>query len=117
MSQQCALAAKRANHMASQSKEVVLLAYLALLWPHLEYCVQFWTLQYKNGVKILECVQRRAAKLITVREGTERLRTLWLSSLEERRLRGNLVALCIFPRRGSGEGSAGLLFVVTKDVP
>lgn len=60
MSQQCALAAKRANHMASQSKEVVLLAYLALLWPHLEYCVQFWTLQYKNGVKILECVQRRA---------------------------------------------------------
>ena len=46
---QCALAAKRANCIlgcikhsrASQSKELILLLYLTLVRPHLEYCVQY----------------------------------------------------------------------------
>ncbi|KAK4831609.1 LOW QUALITY PROTEIN: hypothetical protein QYF61_018369 [Mycteria americana] len=115
MSQQCALSAKRANSIpgcikhsiTSWSKEVIILLYLAM--PHLEYCVQFWAPQFKKDFKVLECIQR-ATKLVKGLERMsykEQLRTLGLSSLEKKSLRGNLIALYSFLRRGSGEGVTG----------
>ncbi|KAK4822202.1 LOW QUALITY PROTEIN: hypothetical protein QYF61_011843, partial [Mycteria americana] len=120
ISQQCALAAKTANHVlgctkhsiASQSREVIVPLYTAL------YCVQFWEPQYKKDIKLLERIQRRVIKIMKGVKGKtyeEWLRSLGLFSLEKRRLSGDLTAVYNFLKGGRRGGGADLLSLITSD--
>jgi len=92
VSPQHALATRRANRVlgcikhsiTSWSEDVIIPLYLALVQIHLEHHVQFWAPQFKKDAKKLECIQRRASKLVKGLEDMsveEQLRTLGLSSL------------------------------------
>ena len=86
------------RNMISREKSLMIRVYKALIRPHLEYCVQLWNpvAEYGNWSLILriEGVQRRFTRMI---EGvgllpySERLRVLELTTLAERRSRGDLI--------------------------
>jgi len=103
MTQQCVLAAQKANcilgciksRVASRVREGILPLHSALVRPHLESCVLLWSLQHRTDMELLERVQRRETKMIIRMEHLsceDRLRELGLFSLAKRRLQGDLTA-------------------------
>jgi len=72
----------------------------------LEFCVQFWALQYNRDMDIMEIAQSRVTKTIKGLEHSsyeEKLRELDLFSLEKRRIRGYLICIYKYLKGGCKE--------------
>ena len=62
VSQQCALTAQKTNYIlgcikrsiANRLREVILPLYSILVKPHLEYCIEMWSPQYRRDMDPLE---------------------------------------------------------------
>ena len=104
VSQQCSNVVKICNKILGliyrsftlKSKDAILSLYKALVRPCLEYCAQVWRPHLKKDIELLEGVQRRGTRMI---EGfknltySERIDRCNLTTLETRRLRGDLIEL------------------------
>ena len=71
-SQQCALAAQKADHILgsirggvdSSERKVIAPLYSALVRPHQEYSIQAWGPQLRKDSELLEQIHRRATKTV-----------------------------------------------------
>ena len=102
VSEQCVMAAKKANQILGmikrnikwKNKDNIIRLYKALVRPRLEYCVQAWCPYLIKDIELLENVQRRATKMIDgfrYMNYEERLKETGLTTLTKRRRRGDLI--------------------------
>ena len=87
-----------ARNLISREKTLMLRIYKTLIRPHLEYCVQLWNPAAEHGnwslILRIESVQRRFTRMIEevgLLPYSERLQILELTTLAERRSRGDLI--------------------------
>ncbi|MEW8548554.1 MAG: reverse transcriptase family protein [Candidatus Thiodiazotropha sp.] len=99
---QCVKAAKKASSALGIVKRTFStfdISSFALLYKtyvrcHMEYCVQAWCPYYRKDIEILEKIQKRATRMVPELKNlsySERLKHLGLTSLEDRRKRGDLI--------------------------
>ena len=98
---QCARAAKKGNMVLGQlargvtyrDRSTFIRLYKAFVLPHLSYAASAWSPYNKADKEILEKVQRRAVMMVTNLKGSyeERLAVLKMRTLEDRRIRGDMI--------------------------
>lgn len=121
--EQCISARNKANRIlgfisrtvTNRTPEVILKLYLALVRPHLDYAVQFWSPYFRMDINRLEAIQRRMTKMISgIRnlDYKDRLERLQLHSLERRRLRGDLIEVFKWVR-GFNKGDISKVLIVS----
>jgi len=102
VSKQCMEASARANRVLGMvrrqfrrlDKEGFLIIYKGFIRPHLKYAIQAWSPYLKGDVDQLERVQKCATKMVYGYQKLsyeKRLRRLGLTTLQTRRLRGDLI--------------------------
>ena len=86
------------RNVITRSASVMINLYKTIIRPHLEYCVQLWAPYPRHGnwpeIMLLEGVQRQFTRLIDgvgLLSYEERLKSLELTTLLERRARGDLI--------------------------
>lgn len=102
VSEQCSKVVKTANKILGminrtftfKTKDNMLQLYKSLVRPHVEYCIQAWRPHLVKDIALIENVQHRATRMIPSLRGLsyeQRLEKLNLTTLELRRLRGDLI--------------------------
>ena len=126
-SDQCAAAASKANQVLGRinraftcyTKDIMLQIYKVFVRPHLEYAVSAWSPWLKKDIEVLEKIQHRATRRISDIRGTypERLQQLNLTTLEERRVRGDAIETYKYLRQIWNVDSSNLFNIAHSDRP
>ena len=85
--------------------------YKSLVRSHLEYAAQFWSPHLQRDIIKIEKIKRKASKMISeIRNHSyrQRLKDLNLTSLEQRRLHGQLIEAFKYVRRFNNTTARGL---------
>ena len=99
---QCVKAARKARSVLAMVRrnfkrldaDNLLLIYKTYVRPHMEYCIQAWSPHLVKDIQVLESVQRIATRMVSKLKKLpyeSRLHRLGLTTLERRRIRGDLI--------------------------
>jgi len=84
------------RNITFKTKDTILNLYKALVRPKLEFCIQMWRPYLRKNIDKMERVQRRATKMIYGLKKVsyeKRLERLGLTTLEQRRDRGDAIEM------------------------
>ena len=100
-----------ARNFRYKNIELIPPLYKFLVRPHLEHAVQFWSPNLRRDIDKIEKIQRRATQMIPeIRNHSyhQRIQDLDLTSLVQRRLRGQLIELFKYQNEFATASARGL---------